>query len=333
MAPDTSPPLPRPKRSSTIQAVGAGCALGVDIGGSFVKLAWFDAATGEPQGRDEFPTRDGEIEKGVPRFAASLRTRVKSLEGRPGLSITSIGVAAPGLAALDGRSISHMPGRLQALQGLDWTVALERMVAVPVLNDAHAALLGEAWKGIACGKRHVVMLTLGTGVGGAVLAEGRLLKGALGRAGHLGHTSLDPKGRRDVVGTPGSLEDRVGECTLKDRTGGRFKTTEALLEAVRNAEEIACIAWEDSLDALAAAVVSFINIFDPEMIVLGGGVARAGNILFEALSSRVKKIEWTPYGKHVPIVAAQLSGWAGAYGAAFAGLNAARGNTPSVFVP
>jgi glucokinase len=168
-------------------------------------MAWFDTASGELQGRDEFPTCDGEMEGGLPRFAVVLREKVTALEADKKFSVTTLGVAAPGLAAMDGRSISHMPGRLEALQGLDWTAALGRAAAVPVLNDAHAALLGEVWKGSASGRSHVVMLTLGTGVGGAVLADGRLLKGTLGRAGHLGHTSLNPSGRQDVVGTPGSL--------------------------------------------------------------------------------------------------------------------------------
>jgi glucokinase len=128
-----------------------------------------------------------------------------------------------------------------------------------------------------------------------------------------------------------TLEDHIGECTLKERTGGRFETTLSLLEAVRNGDQAACKVWGDSLEALTAAVVSFINIFDPEVIVLGGGVARAGDVLFKALTGRVSKAEWKPYGKPVPIIPAQLSGWAGTYGAAYAGLSADSGSKQRIF--
>src|SRR5208282_3807408 len=128
-----------------------------------------------------------------------------------------IGLAAPGLAAPDQRLIRCMPGRLPGLERLVWRKVLKAAGPVPVLNDAQAALLGEVWRGAARGARNACLLTLGTGVGGAALVDGRLLRGHIGRAGHLGHASLDPAGPPDVARTPGSLENAIGECTLKAR--------------------------------------------------------------------------------------------------------------------
>jgi glucokinase len=95
-----------------------------------------------------------------------------------------------------------MQGRLNGLQGFVWTDFLDSPRPVVVLNDAHAALLGEVWKGAARGYNNVILLTLGTGVGGALLIDGRLAQGNIGRAGHLGHVSLNSDGAPDIAGTP-----------------------------------------------------------------------------------------------------------------------------------
>jgi len=227
-----------------------------------------------------------------------------------------VGVSAPGLAAADGRSIFRMPGRLQGLEGLDWTEFLGVRCPVPVLNDAHAALRGEGWLGAARGFQNVIMLTLGTGVGGAAIVDGRLLHGHLGRAGHLGHTCLDPNGAPDVTGTPGSLEDAIGNCTIGPRTQGRFASTHDLVVAHRAGDAEASAVWIKSVRALACAIVSFINILDPEAVIIGGGIARSGDTLFEPLQKYVDAGEWRPAGRRAKILAAQLGEFAGAYGAA-----------------
>src|SRR4030095_2271878 len=131
-------------------------------------------------------------------------------------------------AAKDGKSIAYMRGRLEGLEGLVWTDFLEAPHPVFVLNDAHAALLGELWKGTAKGYSNVILLTLGTGVGGAVLADGRLLKGHIGRAGHLGHVTVNSDGTGDIVGTPGSLEQMIGNYNVPERSKGRFDSTRKL---------------------------------------------------------------------------------------------------------
>jgi glucokinase len=224
-------------------------------------------------------------------------------------------MAAPGLAARDNLSIASMPGKLQGLEGLNWTESLQTPNRVPVLNDAHGALLGEAWLGAAVGYRNAVLLTLGTGVGGAFLADGRLFTGHIGRAGHLGHLSLNPDGKQDIVGTPGSLELSIGNATLAERSGGRFTSTRKLVEAHLNGDEKASNVWLRSVYNLAAGLTSIINALDPEVIIIGGGIAQAGPALFNPLKDFLEKIEWRPSGQSVSVMPAALGDFAGSLGA------------------
>jgi glucokinase len=285
-------------------------AAGIDLGGTHLKLVAVTGA-GEELRRHAESTADGRA-----AWRERIRGRLAMLEAELGAPPAWVGVAAPGLAARDGRSIAWMQGRLEPLQGLDWTRFLELGCPVPVVNDAHAALLGEAWLGAAEGRRDVVLLTLGTGVGGGALVDGRLLLGHVGRAGHLGHVALDPDGPPDIVGTPGSLEDAIGECTLVARSKGRFHTTEALVSAFLDGDGHAADVWLRSVQRLTCGIVSLINVLDPEVVVLGGGITRAGSALFEPLTEYLDRLEWRPLGSAVPIVPAVLGEFAGAFGAA-----------------
>src|SRR4030095_15820957 len=149
-----------------------------------------------------------------------------------------------------------MPGRLDGLAGLNWTGFLGCKHPVPVLNDAHAALLGEAWLGAARGFKDVFMLTLGTGVGGAALVDRKLLRGHTGRGGHLGHSSLDPNGVADVCAMPGSLETMIGNYNIRERSDGRFDTTHALVAAHLAGDMDATRIWMKSVRALGCAIGS-----------------------------------------------------------------------------
>jgi glucokinase len=170
------------------------------------------------------------------------------------------------------------------------------------------------WQGAARGCRNVILLTLGTGVGGAAMVDGRILVGHLGRAGHLGHVSLDPAGPGDIVGTPGSLEEAIGDCSIERRSGGRYRSTAALMAA--DDPEAARI-WSESVRALAAAIASFINVLDPERVILGGGIVSAGDRLFRPLAAELDRMEWRPHGRRVNVVAASAGDYAGAVGAAW----------------
>lgn len=291
------------------------CALGIDLGATNVKgLAV--TPDGAVLGRETVATHDPD----GTAWTDSVRQLYRRLRARCDRAPAFIGVAAPGLPARDGRSITALPGRLAGIEGLVWQDFFQVDHPVPMLNDAQAALLGECWQGAARDARNAVLVTLGTGVGGAVMCDGRLLRGHLGRAGHLGHLSLDPDGRPDTTGTPGSLEDAIGECTLPQRSGGRFASTLELVAAVQRGDAGASALWLRSVKALAAALASFINLFDPEILVLGGGIAQAGEALFTPLEKFLRQFEWQASGFVVPLAPAALGAWAGAFGAAWQAL-------------
>lgn len=284
--------------------------LGLDLGGSSVKGVMVTSA-GQTLGSlqlDFQPERPGHWAETVRAVAARLAEQ----HGPP----DRLGASAPGLAARDGRSIAVMPGRLAGLEGMDWTRFLGAAAPVPVLNDAHAALLGEGWLGAARGLQNAILLTLGTGVGGAILADGRLLRGAFGKAGHLGHLCLDMNAAPDLCGMPGSLELAIGNGTVTARSGGRFATTHALVAAHLAGDAGAAEVWLRSVRALACAIASFANILDPEAVIVGGGIARAGSALFEPLQRFLDEVEWRPGGGQVRLLPAALGELAGAYGAA-----------------
>lgn len=287
-------------------------AVGIDIGGSRIKSTAINIR-GDIVHRMEQPTvavRESLIQ--------SVHCFVEELSVPP----AAIGIASPGLASPDNSRIIWMQGRLDAVEGLAWASHFPAVPVVRVLNDAHAATLGEAWVGAAAGKQHVLLLTLGTGVGGGVIADGRLLQGRLGRAGHLGHICLDWHGAPDIVRTPGSFEDLVGDHTVSQRSGGQYESTDALVEAAAAGELSAKSVWSQTILALACGVTSLINCFDPEMVVIGGGIAKAGDLLFKPLRSKLGEIEWRPTGESVEIVPACLGEWSGSIGAAKFALDA-----------
>ncbi|MSU70446.1 MAG: ROK family protein [Opitutaceae bacterium] len=286
-------------------------AIGIDLGGTHIK-----AVSVTPAGHvlEKRQVDTAEFAGGWPERIRGLVDELQSPRGGPA---KWVGLGAPGIAAQDGRSIRYLAHRLDGMQGLDWVEALGTgRRRVRVLNDAHAALLGEAWLGAAIGCRDVVLLTLGTGVGGAMLVDGKLLRGHIGRAGHLGHLCLDPEGALDNFGTPGSLQQAIGECTLRERSNGRFSATGDLIEAYRRNEPDAARVWLKSVRALAGAIASLINAFDPEMVIVGGGIAAAEDALFAPLHQRLDQIEWRPAGHRVKVVPAKLGAHAGALGAA-----------------
>jgi len=286
--------------------------LGIDLGGTHVKGLVVDE-WGRVHAEDTRPTEDG----AAGAWRDNVRRVVAGLQGRfPTIAVA--GLCAPGLASRDEKMIMSMPGRLQGLEGLDWSNEL-RLPTV-VLNDAHAALLGEVWLGAARGGTNVLMVTLGTGVGGAAMVDGRLLRGHLGRAGHVGHLSLDPAGEPDIVRTPGSLEDAMGDCTVGRRSGGRFATTRELVAAVIAGDEAARAVWERSTGVLGAALAGLINVLDPQMIVLGGGIAAAGEVLFTPLRVALDRMEWRIGATGVALVPAKLGAQAGAFGAVYRAL-------------
>jgi len=285
--------------------------VGLDVGGTQIKALAF-GLDGTELAQEIAPTSDD----GTRQWLDHATRLVRHVLARCP-SPARVGVAAPGLVSPDRKRIAFMPGRLPGLEGLDWQQCLALDSPVKVFNDAQAALLGEVWLGAAQHARNVILLTLGTGVGGAAMVDGRILHGHIGRAGHLGHVSLDPDGSPDIARTPGSLEDAIGECTLAVRSAGKFSTTRQLVATFREGSADARTVWLRSVRALAAALAGLINVLDPETVVIGGGIADADEALFEPLKAGLDEFEWRPGGARVRLVKAALGRNAGAAGAAY----------------
>lgn len=290
--------------------------IGVDIGGTHIKAVRVNAE-GLRLDQRERPTPP---ERGA--LVAAIREVVVAmsadLPGGDADGLPGVGISSPGLAARDQRTIAWMQGRMESVQGLDWSAALGGLSSTPVkvLNDAHAATLGEAWLGAARGFSDVVLLTLGTGIGGGILVGGQLLRGHLGRAGHLGHLCLDIDGPPDICSTPGSLEEAVADCGVLRRSAGRFETTREVVESAANGDPEAAEIWSRAIRSLACGIATIINAVDPEIVVLGGGIIAAGDSLFVPLRETMEEVEWRPHGAVVSIVPAELGTFAGALGAA-----------------
>jgi glucokinase len=283
--------------------------IGIDLGGTRIKAVAIDGA-GNVLAENYQPTFDGDDNVWKNAVAAA----VKELQQKLGQQKVGIGLAAPGLPNDTNTSIAFMPGRLQGLEGFQWAEFLHQPAWV--VNDAVAAMMGEAKFGAARNKKNVVMLTLGTGVGGAIMIDGKPYQGAFNKAGHIGHMVIDDEGDPDVTGMPGSLEECFGNCTIGKRSNGRFASTHALLEAYRSGDGYAKEVWLKSVRQLALGLASVSNILSPEVIVLGGGITQAGSDLFEPLEHFVNMYEWQPGGAKTPIVHAHFGDLAGAIGAA-----------------
>ncbi len=276
--------------------------IGIDIGGTNIKVA----AVSEDGELLESYTGETRVDS-PDSWVQFISGRIKEIENKRGGAARFVGLAAPGFVARDNLSIASSPGKLPGLEGLNWTRALPTSFPVPVLNDAHAALIGEVWKGAGVGCQNALLLTLGTGVGGALLIDGRLYKGSIGRAGHM----------------PMTLEQAIGNSTLPLRSAGKFTSTRQLVQAHLSGDPKATEVWMQSVYAFAANVASLINALDPEAIIIGGGIAQAGPALFEPLAGALNEMEWRPYDHRVRILPAALGDFAGTYGAAYHAMNAA----------
>ncbi|GAB3011957.1 ROK family protein [Spirosoma pulveris] len=285
--------------------------IGIDLGGTRIKGVLIDTTTGAVLHQLVTPTGDGDSSNWQQAVADTVQTLSQQATG----PVLGIGLSAPGLPTPDNTAIACMPGRLQGLEGLNWSDFLGKPVRV--LNDAHAALMAEARFGALNGVQHGLMLTLGTGVGGGLLLNGQLYQGFFQMAGHLGHSTVNADSvQPDITNMPGSLEDAIGNVTVGKRSFGRYQTTHELVDGYRQGEPLATQVWLTSIRQLAVALASFANAFSPEIIVLGGGIMQADKALLDPLQTFFDLFEWRPAGKKTNIRKAYFEDWAGAIGAA-----------------
>jgi glucokinase len=214
-------------------------------------------------------------------------------------------------------------------------------IPVAIENDANAAALAEHRLGAGRGSRHLVMLTLGTGVGGGLILDGQLYRGAIGAAAELGHITLDlngppcqgrcpGRGHLEALASGTAADGYAREAAERNPEGdlGRAARRGMTVDA-RLAVELAANGPGDARDVLdhvglhlGVGIASFVNVFNPELVVLGGGFARAGDLLFEPARQYVAEHALSPARDEVKIVPALLGVEAGLIGAGLAGFEA-----------
>lgn len=283
-------------------------AIGIDLGCTNIKTVIIDE-----DGDVLHEEREETNEQDDQHWKQTVHSQISDLKKK--FSITAIGLCAPGLADTGNTCIAFMPGRLPGLENFMWSDFIGEKVFV--LNDAHAALTAEASFGAAKGLQHAILLTLGTGVGGGILMEGKLYQGLSQMAGHFGHATVESNSHAlDVTNMPGSIEDAIGNLTIVQRSHGKFSTTFLLIEAYNRGDIFATWLWLSSVRKLAISIASAINILSPEAVIIGGGIAQANDALMKPLQNFLDLYEWRPGGKKTSIKLARFSDLAGAIGAA-----------------
>ena len=269
--------------------------LGIDIGGTNTVLGFVDA-DGHCAAESSLPTRaDEPAEALVARIAANYRELWHPLAGR--VAVRGVGIGAP--------NANYYQGTVEAPPNLSWTgktplaalVAEQLGLPVVVTNDANAAALGEMQFGAARGMRDFIAITLGTGLGSGIVCNGELIYGADGFAGEIGHTTVDPNGRECGCGRRGCLEtyaSATGLCRTvfallaEMRADSELRcvpfdhlTARHVSEAAARGDAIACEAFERTGRTLGVKLADSVAHTSPEAIILLGGLALAGEILFE----------------------------------------------------
>jgi glucokinase len=284
--------------------------IGLDIGGTNIKAIIVDSA-GNSITEIRIPTVDDGTNSWIVNVETAAAELITSFSGE----ILAIGIAAPGLPNNENTCIAHLPNRLNGLEGLIWQDLLKSKTFV--INDAHAATYAEKAFGVAKDIENFILLTLGTGVGGGIVINGKLVQGLSQMAGHLGHTLVnDSDTEKSILGMPGSLEYAIGNYSVEKRSAGRFKSTFELVEAHKSGDYFATHLWLTSINKLALSMCSMINMLSPQAIVLAGGITKAGPELYEPLNAFLDVHEFRPSGKKTNILQAEFDDLSGAIGAA-----------------
>ena len=315
--------------------------LGIDIGGTNVVVGSVAEDGSGLLASDSEPTH---AEAG----ATDVLDRLVALAGRaierarqeaPGAEILGVGVGAPG--PLDTRR-----GVVLLTPNLGWVdmplrqIIHDRLGLPATLdNDANCAVLGEWWVGAARGSRHAIGITIGTGIGGGLILDGQLYHGASDVAGEIGHTTIDTEGRRCKCGNYGCLEayasgpnialraiealEAGAESRLPTYVAGDLRqvTAQTVYQAAQDGDELALEVVNDTAKFLGVGIGNLLNVFNPEVVVVCGGVTLAGDHLFVPMRREVARRAFKPAVAACRIVPGELVGTAGVYGAARAFLD------------
>lgn len=311
--------------------------LGVDLGGTNIVVGAMPADGSAMFAAHAEPTHaeDG-ADRVIARIVRLVEDAIVTTMRETGIARTDfagIGIGAPG--PLDRES-----GVVLITPNLGWTnVPLRDRVTEAIGlpgaldNDANCATLGEWWIGAARGARHALGLTIGTGIGGGIVLDGALYHGASGIAGELGHTSIDSNGRRCKCGNYGCLEAYASGPAIATRAREALDgqeasvlremvrddliqiTAQTVYEAAERGDVIARDVVRDTARFLGTGIANLVNIFNPEVVVIAGGVTQAGDALFEPLRAEVRRRAFRPAVSVCRIVPGELPGTAGVVGA------------------
>lgn len=303
--------------------------VGIDIGGTTVKLGLFTEG-GSLVKKWEIPTRKGTEPTGLLQDVQASLAEQLAESGITWEDLLGIGIAAPGPVTAD--------GILHGTVNIGWgdvklgacTEAVLGISPVAVGNDARVAALGEAIFGAAKGEPSMLMVTLGTGVGGGVILNGKILQGESGVAGEIGHMTIDPyEAELCSCGKKGCLE-QYASATGMVRTAGQFLaksqedsllrqreslTAKGLWEAAKQGDRLANEVADFVCQRLGMALANAVYLVDPACIVIGGGVAAAGEDLLERVRQSYRQNVF-PHSREKRFALAELGNDAGIYGAA-----------------
>lgn len=310
--------------------------VGVDVGGTNVVVGTLSEDGSSIHGLVKEPTDlEGGPYQTVDQITRLVLASLSSAREELGNSIEVIGVGIGSPGPLDTES-----GIVLLTPNLGWTDMPLRdrvggAVGLPATldNDANCAVLGEWWRGAAQGGRVVLGLTIGTGIGGGIVLDGEIFHGASGAAGEIGHATIDQTGRRCACGNYGCLEayasgPAIARRALEGLQAGAPSrlpeyakgdlsriTAQTVSEAARDGDTFCLDIIRETAHFLGGAIANLVNIFNPDTVVICGGVTLAGDCLFDPLYNQVRRRAFAPAVEVCRIVAGTLPGTAGVYGA------------------
>ena len=290
------------------QDVAQAQVIGIDLGGTAIKLGCFDY-TGHCLRSQTIPTPQPATPTAV---LTAISQAIEQLD--PDQTAIAIGMGTPGPADAAGR-VARVAINLQDWQDVPVADWLEAATGRPTIiaNDANCAGLGEAWLGAGQAFQDMILLTLGTGVGGAIILDGKLFVGRQGTAGELGLITLIPDGPPCNSGNQGSLEQYASVQAIRRETGLEPKDLAAKADA-GNADAIAF--WQTYGKRLGAGLASLIYVLTPEAVVIGGGVSAGAHLFFPSVLAEIERRVLPSSRDGLQLLTAQLGNQAGMAGAA-----------------
>jgi len=310
--------------------------IGVDLGGTNIVVGGVpeDGGTVYALASERTPVQPG-AEAVVEVIVRMIRACVDATRREaPGADVVGVGIGAPGPLDTKRGIVIFAPNLAWHNMPLRDRIAQAVQLPSTLDNDANCAVMGEWWQGAARGARYVVGLTIGTGVGGGIVIDGQLFHGASDVAGEIGHTSVDLNGRRCKCGNYGCIEayasgpaiaaraveglEAGATSRLAEYVNGDLKAIDAqvVYQASRDGDDFAKEVVRDTARFLGATIASVVNILNPEIVVICGGVTLAGEQLFAPLREEVRRRAFKPAVAACRIVPGSLPGTAGVYGAA-----------------